>query len=64
MQLHLNRDYDAFLDDLEEDKTYRQNINIYVGKFNTDTSYKSPNYQNGRQSRKENYLPLISTDVL
>ena len=27
-----SRDYDAFLDDLEEDKTYRQNINIYVGK--------------------------------
>lgn len=29
--LNLLRDYDAFLGDLEEDKSYRQNINIYVG---------------------------------
>ena len=27
-----NRDYDAFLGDLEEDKTFRQHVNIYVGK--------------------------------
>ena len=26
-------DYDAFLGDLEEDEAYRQNVNIYVGKF-------------------------------
>ncbi|CAH3020907.1 unnamed protein product [Porites evermanni] len=31
----LGRDYDAFLGDLEEDKSYRQNINIYV-----DRDYK------------------------
>lgn len=32
----LLRDYDAFLGDLEEDKTYRQNVNIYVGKLPND----------------------------
>ena len=26
------RDYDDFLEDLEEDKIYRQNVNIYKGK--------------------------------
>ena len=25
------REYDDFLDDIEEDKDYRQNINIYKG---------------------------------
>lgn len=34
-QDNLYRDYDAFLGDLEEDKTYRQNVNIYV-----DRDYK------------------------
>lgn len=31
----LDGDYDAFLGDLEEDKTYRQHVNIYV-----DRDYK------------------------
>jgi hypothetical protein len=33
MQLHfvLRREYDDFLEDLEEDKMYRQNVNIYKG---------------------------------
>jgi hypothetical protein len=33
MQLHfvLLREYDDFLEDLEEDKMYRQNVNIYKG---------------------------------
>ena len=31
LYLSVSRDYDDFLEDLEEDKTLRQNVNIFVG---------------------------------
>lgn len=39
-----NREYRDFLDDLEDDKDFRQNVNIYVGKY--QSSIYIPRYNN------------------
>ena len=32
------RDYNEFLENLEEDESFRQNVNIYFGEFFSDTT--------------------------